>query len=121
MADGHLRYCKECCRKRDKERYWTSRESRLEYEKKRAKTLERKEKQRGYGKKHNLLNPEKYKARQKLQNAVRDGRVKREPCMFCGKTKVQAHHKDYSKPFDVIWVCFQCHRENFTLPEVYGL
>lgn len=35
-------------------------------------------------------------------------------CAECRKTcrhsEIQAHHKDYSKPLDVIWLCGSCHR-----------
>lgn len=57
--------------------------------------------------------PEKYRARNKVHNALRAGRLVKQPCRFCGETKVQAHHEDYSKPLDVIWVCFKCHIEQF--------
>jgi len=58
-----------------------------------------------------------YVARYKLSNAVRDGRVKRLPCEFCGDEKVHAHHDDYSKPLDVIWLCPKCHRRLHAMEE----
>ena len=54
--------------------------------------------------------PEKIKARQKVYVAVRSGRLKRAPC-FCGETQVFAHHEDYSKPLEVIWLCRKHHRD----------
>ena len=31
-------------------------------------------------------------------------------CSICGaRGNIQAHHHDYSKPFDVVWVCQDCH------------
>ena len=59
-------------------------------------------------KKHNLLHPNRKKARQIAANAIRSGRLIKEPCP-CGKTKVQGHHEDYSKPLDVEWLCTKCH------------
>jgi hypothetical protein len=55
--------------------------------------------------------PEKYMARYKLRNAVRLGRVHKEPCEICGSLEVESHHDDYSKPLDVRWFCHQHHRE----------
>lgn len=53
---------------------------------------------------------EKTKARRALQNAVRFGKVKREPCATCGtEVNVDAHHTDYSKPLEVSWLCRLCH------------
>lgn len=53
----------------------------------------------------------KTKARVILNNAVRDGRIiKPTNCSQCGKIrKLTAHHKDYSKPFQVRWLCYECH------------
>jgi len=49
--------------------------------------------------------PEKYKARYTLKDAVKSGKVKKEPCVVCGNVKSQGHHDDYSKPLQVKWLC----------------
>lgn len=56
-------------------------------------------------------NPEKRKAQQILNNAIRDGKIERpERCAKCDEKKfVEAHHEDYSKPLDVDWWCKKCH------------
>ena len=53
----------------------------------------------------------KMRCRNTLSMAVRDGRVKREPCRVCGAGPSEAHHEDYAKPFEVIWLCLACHCE----------
>jgi hypothetical protein len=57
------------------------------------------------------------RARYKVKYAVRIGRLVRLPCQFCGNQKTQAHHEDYGKPLEVIWVCRSCHIERFHSPE----
>ena len=49
--------------------------------------------------------PEKSRARLKLQAAIASSQMIRLPCRDCGATKTEAHHPDYSKPLEVIWLC----------------
>ena len=53
--------------------------------------------------------PERRFARNAVSNAVRDGKLLRMDCAFCGSSKTIAHHHDYSKPLDVSWLCTPCH------------
>ena len=47
----------------------------------------------------------------KLQNAKRRGFIIPQPCEVCGSVKqVEAHHKDYSKPLEVNWLCHIHHK-----------
>lgn len=55
-----------------------------------------------------------------LEYAIRMGTVIRESrCQECGgeslfndkRTATQAHHCDYNKPLDVMWLCQKCHHE----------
>lgn len=55
-------------------------------------------------------NAEKVRAMGAVRNAVRDGRLHKEPCRYCGDTEVEAHHPDYSKPLEVVWVCGKHHK-----------
>lgn len=56
-------------------------------------------------------NPEKYRARTAVGNAVRDGVLQRpDACESCGAIgPVEAHHEDYDKPLEVRWLCALCH------------
>lgn len=57
--------------------------------------------------------PEKLKARKAVYSEKRAGRMK--PSVFCEEcglpAKTHGHHKDYSKPLDVDWLCKECHTE----------
>ncbi len=104
------RTCKDCRKRMIRERYKQTLPARHAYDQSRSKTEKRKRHAVVASKKQRERNPEKYAARTALNNAVRDGWLRRMPCR-CGNPKSQAHHHDYSKPFDVEWVCFKCHRE----------
>ena len=47
--------------------------------------------------------------RAKVRIAVKTGKLTRKPCVKCGAAKVEAHHADYSKPLDVMWMCKKHH------------
>ena len=65
--------------------------------------------------------PEKDRAKQILNKAVVSGAIIRQTtCESCGtinprgtdgRTLIQAHHDDYSKPLEVRWLCVQCHAD----------
>lgn len=54
---------------------------------------------------------EKTRVRKLLRRAVKLGKIKRLPCTVCGDIKSQGHHEDYTKPYDVIWLCSKHHAE----------
>jgi ribosomal protein S27AE len=51
----------------------------------------------------------KLRCRERCAHAIRTGKLVRLACEKCGAEKAQAHHEDYSKPFDVKWLCSKCH------------
>ena len=59
---------------------------------------------------YRIKHPLKEKCRRQLSHAIHTGKIKRQPCMNGCKAKAEAHHSDYSKPFDVLWLCRKCHR-----------
>jgi hypothetical protein len=65
-----------------------------------------------YDREQTARSPEKRRARRKLQWAVEVGTVvKPTTCSSCGgEGRIEAHHDDYTKPYDVLWLCVGCHR-----------
>lgn len=122
MADGHVNKCKEC-NKNDVQRNYRARKSQYrEYDRQRQQRPERRAAKLIYQKVRKQRFPHKDKARAMVGNAIRDGRLIRQPCEVCGSPKSQAHHDDYYKPLDVRWLCFVHHRavhgqEALPLPE----
>lgn len=45
-----------------------------------------------------------------IGNDVKAGKLKKEPCQKCGDVEVQAHHYDYDKTREIIWLCAKHHR-----------
>lgn len=61
---------------------------------------------------------EKRAAQFQARQAIRKGELERRPCeavlyyraTVCGRTPTHAHHEDYTRPLDVVWLCASCHR-----------
>ena len=52
-----------------------------------------------------IKNKLKRNAQTTVSNAIRDKRLFRKPCIICNSLKVEAHHPDYSRPFQITWLC----------------
>lgn len=52
-----------------------------------------------------LMSPEKRFAYLLVNREVQSGRLKPQPCFVCNTPKTQAHHEDYSRPLDIVWLC----------------
>lgn len=116
MADGLLGKCKDCTKSDARRNREENLEDRQAYDRERAK---RRDRQAAVNKSNRERNPEKYRARTALNNAVRDGRIVKPDACACGSTEaIQGHHADYSKPLEVTWQCRKCHltkEHGFTL------
>lgn len=127
MGDGRLGKCKECT----KSDVLTHRQVNLEniraYDRMRASMPHRVVARSTYAKteagkasairahkKSELKHPERKKASEMVNNAIRDGRLHRQPCWVCG-LKAQGHHPDYSRPLDVVWLCSPHHKQAHAL------
>lgn len=56
----------------------------------------------------------KRSARSKTFTAIKNGTIQVLPCLICGE-KAEAHHHDYSRPLDVMWLCRTHHMEAHSL------
>ncbi len=63
------------------------------------------------GKRYRERYPEKNRAQRIIEYAIRTGKIYRpDYCESCFKECVpDGHHEDYSKPFEVEWLCKLCH------------
>ena len=54
----------------------------------------------------------KHRARSAVESALYRGVLKRpDTCSLCSKDRnIQAHHEDYGKPLQVLWLCATCHQ-----------
>lgn len=113
MADGHLNKCKACAKKDVARRYYSpgGRKKVLAYERLRNQTDSRKAARKIYQQRRRLGRPGVEAAHTAVCNAVRDGRLVRQPCAVCNNPKSEAHHDDYRKKLSVRWLCFKHHRE----------
>lgn len=125
MLDGHLNKCKECAKKDVRKNRTDKLEYYQEYDRNRSSLPQRVSlRKKVSGKwledgrhaaavaRHKKRFPEKYSARNKVNHAIHDGRLTPPTtCSMCGKetVNIHAHHADYSKPLEVMWLCTECH------------
>lgn len=129
LKDGYTNECKVCIRrhvsewqKKNRKRAnkrkldWAKGNRERVAETKRRWAAEHPDRVKENGARMRELYPEKVRARNILNDAVRDGLVlKPSACEECGDEpeprELQGHHEDYAKPLDVRWLCRPCHVE----------
>lgn len=111
MADGHLNICKECVKARVR-KHRRENDHVREYDLRRHReNPRRREKAKVILNRWRRNTPGADSAHCHVTRAIRDGRLTREPCVVCGTcNRLHAHHEDYAKPLDVIWLCVRHHR-----------
>jgi len=62
--------------------------------------------------------PNRTKARNAVGNAIRDGKLAKQPCFTCGAA-AEAHHPDYDRPLDVVWLCDTHHKQAHAIVREY--
>ena len=120
MADGHLNKCKACA----KSDVWHHRNENIDavraYDRARGKQPHRIAASARLTAEYRAKYPERYRATTAVSNGLKRGKLQKIPCFYCGSTEVEAHHPDYSRPLDVVWLCAPHHKEiHLAFPEDY--
>lgn len=116
MKDGHLNKCVVCIKASATAHRLANLERIREYDRRRASMPHRMAKNARVTAAYNTRFPDRRKANVAVGNAVRDGRLEKWPCQVCG-FKAVAHHPDYSRPLDVVWLCQPHHKQAHALIE----
>lgn len=100
--DGLTSSCKMCLKERDRIRDQHPNRKALK-----EKYVKGRGKDRADAAKRRYIenNPKKRSAHVKTGNAIRDGKLIKQCCQVCGSIDVHAHHCDYDKPLDIMWLC----------------
>lgn len=70
------------------------------------------EKKNEYQRRYREKHKNKYRAHQIVSRAIKSGKITKESCCECGSIiNVHAHHDDYDRPMDIIWLCVRHHKE----------
>jgi len=56
------------------------------------------------------IHRQKMKANRAVHEAIKKGKIIRQPCEICGLEDSHGHHTDYTKVLDVIWLCASHHK-----------
>lgn len=114
MADGHLNKCKACTKRDVRENRAANIERVRLYDRQRASRPERRASAQAVQAAWRAQHPNRRAAHIAVNNALRAGRMQRLPCLVCGG-KAEAHHPDYDRPLDVVWLCPAHHKQAHAL------
>lgn len=109
--DGLTASCKLCLKERDAVRDSTPERKKVKRDY--AATPEGRVRSNAAKVAYSKRNPKVRSAQVAVGNAVRDGKLfKAAACDTCHTEGcyVEAHHCDYNKPLDVVWLCDDCHK-----------
>lgn len=124
MADGYLGKCRDCTKTDVKTNYAENIHEKRAYDRKRnrepnrvaarkaySETPKGKSKSRAAKSRWVRNNRPKVNAEQRVKRAIEKGILVRQVCEVCGNLKTEAHHPNYFRPLDVMWLCTKHHVE----------
>ncbi len=111
--DNKVKILAQCKMYRESHKEEKSLRDRKYFERNREKILVRcrnnKEERRKADKKYRENHSDKRRARGQSRYQIDKGNIVRQPCEKCGQPNAHAHHEDYLKPMDIIWLCQKHH------------
>lgn len=111
MADGHVNKCKECYKNDSTANRNKNLEKVRAYDRARGKEPERIKAVTEITRAWRVEDSRRHMAHSSVARAVRNGTLVRQPCCRCEAEKTVAHHEDYDKPLEVVWLCQPCHKQ----------
>ena len=111
MADGYVNKCKECNKNDVTEHRNKNLEKIREYDRARGKESKRLKATAEITRAWRAEDSRRAVAHSSVARAVRNGTLARQPCCRCGDAKTVAHHEDYDKPLEIVWLCQPCHKQ----------
>lgn len=110
MADGHLNKCKECTKNDVSEHRHKNLEKIRAYDRERGKIAERIKATTEISRAWRQEDSRRGRAHSIVARAIKSGEIVRLSCIRCGNEKSIAHHDDYDKPLEIMWLCQPCHK-----------
>lgn len=96
-GDGLSSVCKSC-KYKDNKAYYSSKAGKAAVS--------------GQTKRKWIRTKQRVRCRNTVNLALAANKLEKKPCSVCGTTNlIEAHHEDYSKPFEIIWLCKRHHME----------
>lgn len=111
MADGYLNKCKTCTKNDVGQNRAKNLDQIRAYDRERGKSKKRIAVSVAVNRAWRLEDSRRQKAHIAVAKAIRKGDLIRAVCERCGNEKSVAHHEDYDKPLQVMWLCQPCHKQ----------